>query len=105
MNYEPSDKHKLPWQRGRRGSLCPDEITLEDAQRMLTEGLALPGADKRFGTDGERAFCAQEHAPGRWHGYPVGWEEVPPTLREAFRAKRGVGRRAQRRFWKGVETA
>lgn len=72
---------------------------------MLTEALALPGAGNRFGTDGERAFSAQEHAPGQWHGYPVGWEEVPPPLREAFRTQRGISRRAQRRFWKGVEAA
>ena len=27
-----------------------------------------------------RAYRAQEHLPNRWHGYPVGWGEVPPKL-------------------------
>jgi len=26
LNYVPNPKHKEPWQRGRRGSLCPREI-------------------------------------------------------------------------------
>lgn len=37
---------------------------------------------KRFTTDGIRAYCAQRHDSERdlWHGYPVGWDEVPPAI-------------------------
>lgn len=81
MIYESNPKHRDPWQRGRRGSLCPRDITLERAQELLTSSLSPEGKPhQRFSTDGTRAFRAQQHSPQRWHGYPVGWDEVPPKL-------------------------
>jgi hypothetical protein len=97
--YEPNDKHKLPWQRGRRGSLCPKSVSLDDAQRLLRTSVA--EGSKRYATDGARAYCAQEHRTGLWHGYPVGWEEVPPGVRRELIEKHGVNRRDQLRFWSG----
>jgi hypothetical protein len=97
--YEPSEKHKKPWQRGRRGSLCPSSISLEDAVQLL-EGSLLHGS-KRYATDGDRAYCAQEHLATRWHGYPVGWEEVPPAIRFELVERHQVPRRSQKRYWSG----
>lgn len=99
MQYEPSDKHKTPWQRGKRGSLCPRSVDVADAQTMLDSSL-LEGK-KRYASDGSRAYCAQEHIADRWHGYPVGWEEVPPKIRAELVERDGVSRRDIRRYWRG----
>jgi len=45
-------KHKEFWHRGRKGSLCPREITRERAQALLDEGVCLDGV--RYGP------CAKE---------------------------------------------
>jgi hypothetical protein len=96
--YEPNPKHKEPWQRGRRGSLCPP---MEDgAAQELLGGSDLEGG-KRFACREGKAYCAQEHLPGRWHGYPVGWREVPPKLRGKWLEKGIVSRADMRRHWEG----
>lgn len=97
--YEPDDKHKKPWQRGKkRGSLCPASLDLGSAQRLLRG--SVPHNTKRYASDGARAFCAQEHQPGTWHGYPVGWEEVPPKVRADLIRDNGVTRRSIRQYWR-----
>ena len=79
MRYEPNPKHKNPWQRGARGSLCPAEA---DGTALLAASEPDPDhVGKRFATDGHRAYCAHEHSPGRWHGFPVEWRKVPAKLR------------------------
>ncbi len=99
MRYEPNDKHKHPWQQGRRGSLCPREINLDEAQRLLEA--SVPDRKKRYATDGTRAYCAQMHFDDCWHGYPVGWEEVPPRVRAALVEKYAVDQRSVRHYWHG----
>lgn len=101
MIYEPNDKHKKPWQRGKRGSLCPPEIDLGAAGAMLDGSVA--DGRKRFASDGTRAYCAQEHFDDKWHGYPVGWEEVPPKVRAALTEQHSIAPRLIRRFWRSVE--
>jgi hypothetical protein len=96
--YESNDKHKKPWQRGKRGSLCPASIDTAAAQRLLRG--SVPHSTKRYASDGARPFCAQEHQPGRWHGYPVGWEEVPPKVRAELISKHGVTRRSIKQYWR-----
>ena len=98
MHYEPSPKHKDPWQRGRRGSLCP-KLEPEMAQSLLEE--SEPEGKKRFVCREGRPYCAQEHAPGRWHGYPVGWKEVPASLRGKWWKEGVVQRRDIRTHWEG----
>jgi len=34
----------------------------------------------RFGIRDGMAFKGHEHAPGRWHGHPIAWNEVHPKL-------------------------
>lgn len=78
MRYEPNPKHKEPWQRGKKGSLCPR--LPEDLLRQLLV-VSIPIGDKRYACHDGKAYCGQEHAPGVWHGYPVDWREVPPRVR------------------------
>ena len=98
MEYEASPKHKEPWQRGRRGSLCPPfepKAVQELLDRSEQEG------DKRFVCHEGLAYCAQEHALGRWHGYPVGWKEVPTSLTRKW-CEEGLVRRSDiRKHWEG----
>jgi hypothetical protein len=46
LRYEPNPKHKNPWQRGARGSLCPPGA---DGDALLAVSEPDPGhAGKRF---------------------------------------------------------
>lgn len=94
MDYEPNPKHKPIPTPGRRGSICPPGI---DSSHLLG-GSVLVG-QKRYATDGESAFCAQCHDRQRelWHGYPVGWNEVPPAVVEEWIAQGSVDRRVAKR--------
>lgn len=96
--YEPNPKHKPIPTPGRHGSICPPDA---DSQTLLRSS-DLQGK-KRYATDGTNAYCAQRHDPGNdpgreaWHGYPVGWDEVPPSLVTQWVAEDKVERRAIRR--------
>jgi len=54
---------------------------------------------KRYATDGVRAYCGHEHAPGAWHGFPVEWRRVPPSLRDAWLKSRRVSKRHVKERW------
>lgn len=97
MRYEGNPKHKEPWQRGRRGSLCPNEIDLKLAQTLLTQSEV--SGRKRFAAQDGKAYCAREHRDGLWHGYPVGWSEVPPAVRNLLIEKGKVTQREIKRNW------
>jgi hypothetical protein len=97
VKYEGNPKHKHPWQHGRRGSLCPKEIGLDLAQALLA-GSVTSGA-ARFATHGGQAFCAREHGADLWHGYPVGWREVPPEIRSEWVRSGLISRQDIRRNW------
>ena len=92
LAYEPNPKHKPIPSPGRHGSICPPGAVGPE----LLKQSDLVGA-KRYATDGEHAFCAQEHQPGRWHGYPVDWEEVPPKLVLTWISDQKVERKTIRR--------
>ena len=96
MEYESNPKHSDPWQRGRRGSLCPKEV--RPIAEKLLEGSELV-EEKRFAVHEGKAYCAQEHRPGVWHGYPIGWKEVPPALRVRWRRQQRVKNREIRQNW------
>lgn len=96
--YEPNPKHKPAPSPGRHGSICPRDA---DGQGLLRSSDLL--GNKRYATDGADAYCAQRHDPrnhpGReaWHGYPIGWDEVPPSLVTQWVAEDRVQRRTIRR--------
>jgi hypothetical protein len=97
LRYEPNPKHKEPWQRGAKGSLCPKDV---DAPALLAASAIDPEhPGKRYATDGERAYCGQEHRPGRWHGYPVQWREVPAVILREWRTGGLVSRRGLKEHW------
>ena len=96
LRYVPNSKHSDPWQPGRRGSLCPREV--RPLANDLLNGSEVDGY-KRYALHAGKAYCAQEHRPGLWHGYPVGWVEVPERLRRKWRAEGKVSRHDIRRYW------
>ncbi len=101
--YEGNRKHKEPWQPGRKGSLCPRDITVDRAKELLQSSIL--DQNKRYGADGGRAFCAQEHnaTKGRWHGYPVGWKEVSVAVRQQLIERGELTRQDVKRFWEGSQ--
>ena len=99
MRYESNPKHRQPWQRGRRGSLCPETVGLKAARRLLSD--SEPVGDKRYAVHEGRAYCAQEHEADAWHGYPVGWREVPESLRRAWLAQGRLRKQDVRKHWDG----
>jgi hypothetical protein len=88
--YESNPKHRDPWQPGRKGSICDLDVR-PHAQTLLAQS-ELDG-EKRFAVFNGRAYCAQEHRPGTWHGYPVGWLEVPPRLRRIWKQQGRISKR------------
>jgi len=96
MDYESNPKHSEPWQRGRRGSLCPKDV--RPIAEELLAGSELDGG-KRFAVHDGRAYCAQEHRHGVWHGYPVGWKAVPSELRARWRDENLVRNRDIKHYW------
>lgn len=98
MEYEGNAKHKEPWQRGRRGSLCPKEAP-SLGQTLLVQSEAVD--EKRYACHQGKAYCGKEHLPGRWHGWPVGWVEVPEKLRAQWLKDGKVKRQDIQRYWDG----
>ena len=96
IRYESNRKHSEPWQRGRRGSLCPKEVR-ESALELLKNS-ELDG-DKRYAVHQGRAYCARQHSEDAWHGYPVGWVEVPEYIRRKSLRHGQVSRRDIRSNW------
>lgn len=96
VQYESNPKHAEPWQRGGKGSLCTRDIK-PLAQWFLEESVLV--GDKRYAFHEGKAYCAQEHRPEHWHGYPVGWKEVPaPLVQQWIKAGR-IKRRDRQRYW------
>jgi hypothetical protein len=96
--YQPNPKHKEPWQPGRKGSLCPKDLSLLEAARLLKT--SLEDGESRWATANGRAFRAKQHAAGKWHGWPVAWGEVPAGLRIQWVREGVVSRKDISRFWR-----
>lgn len=108
MIYEGAvnDKHKHPWQRGRKGSLCPTHMAPGTPQQLLDQSEPTPGKDEpRWSTDGTVAYAARRHLDDRWHGHPVGWKEVPESLRVGWVNEGRVSKRDVRRYWDDPQSA
>lgn len=91
-------KHKRP---GEWGSPCPDHIDTPKAQKLLDTGVLLEEAI--YNVEGEYAFRAFEHEPGRWHGHPIPWSRLPNAARlaliESGRLDDATWRKAVRKGW------
>ncbi len=101
--YEGNPKHKEPWQPGRKGSLCPTDVTLERATELLH--LSVAKGNARYAADNGRPFCARQHNSGknRWHGYPVVWKEVPAEVRQELIQKGMVAARDIKKYWESTK--
>jgi hypothetical protein len=55
----------------------------------------------RYAFHDGKAYCAKEHSPGRWHGHPVGWKEVPSKLRTTWTKEDRISKRQVNKYWKG----
>jgi hypothetical protein len=97
MIYKGNPKHKEPWQRGRKGALCSREFPVRVAQELL-QGSVLVGK-KRYASHGGIAYCAQGNESDTWHGYPIGWGEVPEQLRSSWKQQDLVTRKQIRDNW------
>lgn len=108
MVYEgaANHKHKHPWQRGRKGSLCPSDMALETAQALLDQSEPTPGKhEPRWSTHGTIAYAARLHIDDRWHGHPAAWKEVPESIRARWVREGWVAKRDVRRYWDDPRTA
>lgn len=96
--YEPNPKHKHGPQQ--HGSECPEQITTEEAQRMLDDAIADPADEPRCYWYLKGAWVFKAYATrieeGVWHGFPVLGSEVRAPVLKAF-LERGWIDRAQRR--------
>jgi len=102
MEYEGNPKHKEPWQRGQRGSLCPKEVTAELAQQLLDD--AQVDGEARYAVHEGRAFVARRHdrTADRWHGYPVAWKEVPTKIWRSWIADGKLRKSHVKKYWTEV---
>lgn len=88
--YEPSPRHKQPWQPGARGTLCPRGVDGATLFQAATADPARPG--KRYNTDGQHAYCAHPNSKVDphddqdvvWHGFPVPWKAVPMAVQRQW---------------------
>ena len=99
MRYESNPKHKDPWQSGRQGTLCPGNVDQAIAERLLEDSET--SGNVRYAVHEGRAYCARKHGDDVWHGYPLGWEEVPESLRRRWVREGRVRRRDINRYWQG----
>jgi len=67
------------------------------AQSLLDDSVWVD--QKRYAFHEGKAYCAQEHGPDRWHGYPVGWKEVLPTLVQQWTKAGLIKRRDIQQYW------
>jgi hypothetical protein len=94
--YESNPKHSDPWQIGKKGSIC-DQAVRPLAADLLRTSIIWKG--KRYAVHEGRAYCAQEHSPNRWHGYPVGWVEVPPKLARQWMRDGNLTNHDRKKYW------
>ena len=95
-DHDSNPKHKQSWQRGRRGSLCPAGLHAK-AQTLLLESVKV--GKKRYAVHEGKAYCAQQHGKDLWHGYPVGWMDLPQSSRNQWISQNRLKRREVRKHW------
>jgi hypothetical protein len=102
MTYEGNPKHREPWQPGRKGSLCPRDITTKQAQELLLG--SVQDGNKRYGTLAGKAFCAHQHDVTKdlWHGHPVAWVEVPGPVIRQFKNNGLIANSDISRYWEST---
>lgn len=95
MRYASNPKHSEPWQRGKRGTLCPKDM--RPLAQDLLERSELVGK-KRYAVHKRKAYCALKTQGDVWHGYPVGWKKVPHKLQKKWLNEGHIKRSDLRRY-------
>ncbi len=95
LKYESNPKHRDPCQPGQRGSVCPKEIW--SLAPKLLAGSELVDRT-RYAVHEGKAFAAKQHQPDCWHGYPIGWEEVPNELKYRWKKDGLVSKRQLKKY-------
>ena len=108
--YRGNPKHKEPWQRGRKGSLCPSPKAMPELCPQALLDSSMEFENKRYATQDGIAFQALCEAKNNdednvlyWHGFPVGWSEVPSRILKDWLKKRKIKRNDVRKFWENEE--
>jgi hypothetical protein len=76
--------------------LCPQSLGSKTPQQLLNS--SEPVGDKRYAIHDGKAFCAQQDGCGNWHGYPVGWKEVPFQLQKKWMKEEFLTRADRKRY-------
>lgn len=124
--YRGSLKHKNRPANGRKGTICPewthtrddsgDKLGLDPADpnfswkhtpagKMFIGATEEAGTGRRFATDQGIAFEAKPTGDGSWHGYPIPWDDVPATVKDALVDQGGVRNKQLRRYASFSESA
>ncbi|MBK7000001.1 MAG: hypothetical protein IPH35_08545 [Rhodoferax sp.] len=107
--YRGSLKHKDRPSTGRKGTLCPEWTHTaidsgfngdpfnhpwdETVAHQLFNSATVWTDGRYFATARGIAFEAKPTRDGSWHGFPVPWESVPPSiLNQWLREKKVSGR-------------
>ena len=94
---------KIDVERGIEGVRAPDGTarTLRHPWSVLAFQLAGsdPEGGKRYAAHAGRAYCAQHDGHNVWHGYPIGWKEVPEKLRRKWLKEGRMQKRDIRKHW------
>ena len=77
---------------------CVRDTWIRTWPQQLLEG-SEEAENKRYAVYEGRAYRAQQHAADAWHGYPVGWVEVPEKLRNKWLAEGRVQKKNVREHW------
>ena len=106
--YRGSLKHKDRPSTGRKGTLCPEWTHIagdtgfignpfqhcwEQTAAHRLFGNATLANDRRFATERGIAFEAKTTGDGTWHGFPIPWVSVPPTILSQWWKEGKVSRR------------
>lgn len=111
--YRGSLKHKRRPATGLKGTLCPEwthaatekgfssdpysHPWIESEAHQLFQN-AIGHGERRFATARGIAFEAKPTDDGTWHGYPVPWESVPPSILQQWLQNGNVTRRQMKLF-------
>lgn len=110
VTYRAKEKHKEPWQPGRKGTLCtlgldPDAHAelLRFAAQLVADGAEC--GPVRYNHFRGRAYAARRRTDGSWYGYPVGFREVPQPIWRRWVAEGALRRAEVQRWWSLEERA
>jgi len=113
--YRGSSKHKNRPTQERKGTLCPEwthrtptggfanDVYAHDwgtteAAKLFAAAVIDPSSQKRYATAKGIAFEARPTNDGTWHGFPIPWESVPPSIKNEWLDNGGVSRQAVKKY-------